>query len=50
MRPNQQDWIRWTGLYLEEEGRPLSDRTTTPTVKHGGGNNLWYEVVWGGME
>jgi hypothetical protein len=27
-------------------GEPLSDRTTTPTVKHGGGNNL---VVWGCM-
>ncbi len=25
---------------------PLSDRTTTPTVKHGGGNNL---MVWGCM-
>ena len=27
-------------------GEPISDRTTTPTVKHGGGNNL---MVWGGM-
>ena len=27
-------------------GEPLSDRTTTPTVKHGGGNNL---MVWGCM-
>ena len=31
---------------MEEEGVPLSDRTTTPTVKHGGGNNL---MVWGCM-
>jgi transposase len=27
-------------------GEPLSDRITTPTVKHGGGNNL---MVWGCM-
>ena len=27
-------------------GEPLTDRTTTPTVKHGGGNNL---MVWGCM-
>ena len=27
-------------------GEPLSDHTTTPTVKHGGGNNL---MVWGCM-
>ena len=27
-------------------GEPLSDRTTTPTVKHGGGGNL---MVWGCM-
>jgi len=32
--------------YLEEEGEPLCERTTTPTVKHGGGNNL---MVWGCM-
>jgi DDE superfamily endonuclease len=30
----------------KERGEPISDRTTTPTVKHGGGNNL---MVWGGM-
>ena len=30
----------------KEKGTPLSDRTTTPTVKHGGGNNL---MVWGCM-
>lgn len=30
----------------KEKGEPLSDRTTTPTVKHGGGNNL---MVWGCM-
>jgi len=31
-------WKQW--------GEPLSDWTTTPTVKHGGGNNL---MVWGCM-
>ena len=31
---------------MEKEGEPLSDRTMTPTVKHGGGNNL---MVWGCM-
>ena len=31
-------WKQW--------GEPLSDHTTTPTVKHGGGNNL---MVWGCM-
>ena len=30
----------------KQKGEPLSDRTTTPTVKHGGGNNL---MVWGCM-
>lgn len=30
----------------KQRGEPLSDRTTTPTVKHGGGNNL---IVWGCM-
>ena len=30
----------------KKRGEPLSDRTTTPTVKHGGGNNL---MVWGCM-
>src|SRR6204780_1621020 len=30
----------------KQKGEPLSDRTTTPTVKHGGGNNL---MVWGEM-
>ena len=30
----------------KEKGTPLSDRTTTPTVKHGGGNNL---IIWGCM-
>jgi hypothetical protein len=31
---------------------PLSDRTTTPTVKHGGGNNLmvWGCMGWNGVE
>ena len=28
------------------KGEPISDRITTPTVKHGGGNNL---MVWGCM-
>ena len=31
-------WKQW--------GEPISDRTTIPTVKHGGGNNL---MVWGCM-
>ena len=30
----------------KERGEPISDRTTTPTVKHEGGNNL---MVWGCM-
>jgi transposase len=30
----------------KQRGEPLSDRTTSPTVKHGGGNNL---MVWGCM-
>ena len=30
----------------KEKGTPLSDRTTPPSVKHGGGNNL---MVWGCM-
>jgi transposase len=30
----------------KQRGEPLSDCTTTPTVKHGGGNNL---IVWGCM-
>src|SRR3979490_2858716 len=30
----------------KQQGEPVSDRTTTATVKHGGGNNL---VVWGCM-
>ena len=30
----------------KERGESISDRTTTPTVKHGGGNNL---MVWGCM-
>jgi len=30
----------------KEKGESLSDRTTTPTVKHGGGNNL---IIWGCM-
>jgi len=33
----------------KQKGEPLSDRTPTPTVKHGGGIILWYEGVWGGM-
>ena len=35
------------GLILgKKKGEQLSDRTTTPTVKHGGGNN---PMVWGCM-
>ena len=30
----------------KQQGEPVSDRTTTPTIKHGGGNNL---MVWGCM-
>ena len=30
----------------KQKGEPVSDRTTTPTVKHGGGNNL---MIWGCM-
>jgi hypothetical protein len=30
----------------KEKGSPLCDRTTTPTVKHGGGGNI---MVWGCM-
>ena len=30
----------------KRKGESISDRTTTPTVKHGGGNNL---IVWGCM-
>jgi len=30
----------------KKRGEAISDRTTTPTVKHGGGNNL---MVWGCM-
>jgi len=32
--------------YTWKKGEPLCERTTTPTVKHGGGNNL---MVWGCM-
>ena len=33
-------------------GEPLSDHTTTSTVKHGGGNNLmvWGCMGWNGVE
>src|ERR1700722_3794986 len=30
----------------KERKEPLSDRTTSPTVKHGGGGNL---MAWGGV-
>ena len=34
-------------VYVQKQwGEPLSDHITTPTVKHGGGNNL---MVWGCM-
>ena len=52
-------WVLWTDetkinrigsdgkTYVwKERGEPVSDRTTTPMVKHGGGNNL---MVWGCM-
>ena len=36
----------------KQHGEPISDRTTTPTVKHGGGNNLmvWGCMGWNGVE
>jgi hypothetical protein len=36
----------------KKKGESLSDRTTTPTVKHGGGNNLmvWGCMGWNGVE
>ena len=36
-------WKQW--------GEPLSDCTTTPTVKHGGGNNfiVWDCMRWNGV-
>ena len=35
-----------------QQGEPVSDQTTTPTVKYGGGNNLmvWGCMVWKGGE
>ena len=35
----------------KKHGEAISDRTTTPTVKHGGGNNLmvWGCMGWGGV-
>ena len=52
-------WVLWSDetktnqigsdgkMYIwKERGEQLSDWTTAPTVKHGGGNNL---MVWGGM-
>ena len=49
--------INWIGsdgkVYVwKERGEPISDRTTTPTVKHGGGNNLmvWGCMGWNGVE
>jgi transposase len=35
----------------KKRGEPISDRTTTPTVKHGGGNNLmvWGCIGWNGV-
>ena len=43
--------INWIGsdgkVYVwKQQGESVSDRTTIPTVKHGGGNNL---MVWGCM-
>ena len=36
-------WKQW--------GESISDQTTTPTVKHGGGNNLmvWGKMGWGSL-
>ena len=36
----------------KERGEPISDRTTTPTVKHRGGNNLMVCgcMGWNGVE
>jgi hypothetical protein len=35
----------------KKRGEAISDRTTTPTVKHGGGNNLmvWGCIGWNGV-
>ena len=35
----------------KKRGKPLSDRTATPTVKHGGGNNfmVWSCIGWNGV-
>src|SRR5271163_2289713 len=35
----------------KKRGEAISDRTTTPTVKHGGGHNLmvWSCMGWNGM-
>jgi len=35
----------------KEKGEGLSDRTTTPTVKHGGDNNImvWGCIGWNGV-
>src|SRR5260370_19584254 len=56
-----EDWKRvlWTDetkinriVYIwKQQGEPLSDQTTTPTVKHGGGNNLmvWGCIGWNGV-
>ena len=47
-----EDWKRilWSDgrayTWKKKEGEQLPDRTTTPTVKHGGGNN---PMVWGCM-
>ena len=34
----------------KKRGEPISDRTTTPTVKHGGGNNLIHSMGLHGLE
>ena len=39
-------------LYVwKQQGELISDWTTTPTVKHGGGNNLvvWGRMAWGSL-
>ena len=36
----------------KQQGKPVSDRTTTPTIKHGGGGNnlmIWGCMSWNGV-
>ena len=36
-------------VWGEKRGESISDCTTLPTVKHGGGIILWYGGVWVGI-